>query len=68
MEILRGRVKFPTGGTVRDPLWLLPVTADLVKFQNRQYSLDERRKRRLKPALCLVSKFLVPTLYRGFFR
>lgn len=48
-EILRGRVKFPTGGKVRDPIQgykldnNLPVSADLVQFQNRQYSLDVRR-------------------------
>ena len=36
---LRGRVKFPTGG--QSPR----AQADLVKFQNRQYSLDDRRYR-----------------------
>ena len=30
-------MRFPTGGKVRDPL----LAADLVRFQNRQYSLDE---------------------------
>ena len=35
--------KFPTGGIVRDPR----KAADLVKFQNRQYSLDERRTRKM---------------------
>ena len=34
---LRGRVKFPTGG------YSPRAKADLVKFQNRQYSLDDRR-------------------------
>ena len=41
-KVLRGRVtekEFPTGGIVRDPR----KAADLVKLQNRQYSLDERR-------------------------
>ena len=33
-------VEFPTGGIVRDPR----EAADLVRFRNRQYSLDERRK------------------------
>ena len=41
-EILRGRVKVPTGGRVRDPVLFLTL-ADPVKFRNRQYSLDERR-------------------------
>ena len=36
---LQGRVKFPIGGTVR-----ARDTHDLVQFQNRQYSLDERRE------------------------
>jgi len=39
--ILRGRVRFPTGGIVRELLDL--QAADLVRFQDRQYSLDERR-------------------------
>ena len=48
-KVLRGRVKFPTGGIVRDPLMCkrlpkLTQAADLVRFQNRQYSLDERRR------------------------
>lgn len=42
-EILRGRVKVPTGGRVRDPVLFLTL-ADPVRFRNRQYSLDERRK------------------------
>ena len=42
-EFLRGRVQFPTGGIVRDPRSKMRA-ADLVQFQNRQYSLDERRK------------------------
>ena len=29
-------MRFPTGGKVRDPL----LAADLVRFQNRQYSLE----------------------------
>ncbi len=45
-------MKFPTGGIVRDPYVLKmaenkpkgSTAADLVRFQNRQYSLDERRK------------------------
>ena len=41
-EILRGRVKVPTGGRVRD-LVLFLTLADPVRFRNRQYSLDERR-------------------------
>jgi len=32
-------VKFPTGGDSPRAFW-----ADLVKFQDRQYSLDERRR------------------------
>jgi|BioPla2DNA2_1021312.scaffolds.fasta_scaffold01510_6 hypothetical protein len=36
--ILQGRVKFPTGGKVRER-----SGAELVHFQYRQYSLDERR-------------------------
>ena len=51
-KVLRGWVKFPTGGIVRDPYVLKmaenkpegSTAADLVRFQNRQYSLDERRK------------------------
>ena len=38
-KILRGEVRFLTGGKVRDPR----SAVDLVQFQNRQYSLDERR-------------------------
>lgn len=36
---LQGRVKFPTGGKVRERM-----AHDLVQFQNRLYSLDERRE------------------------
>ena len=39
MRCLQGRVKFPIGGTVR-----ARDTHDLVQFQNRLYSLDERRE------------------------
>ena len=38
----RSNLKFPTGGIVRDPL----QAVDLVRFQDRQYSLDERRTHR----------------------
>ena len=38
----RSDLKFPTGGIVRDPL----QAVDLVRFQDRQYSLDERRTHR----------------------
>ena len=42
-RVIRERIlKFPTGGIVRDPL----KAADLVRFQDRQYSLDERRTHR----------------------
>ena len=34
-KCLQGRVKFPIGGKVRER-----ESADLVKIQNRQYSLD----------------------------
>lgn len=35
---LQDRVKFPIGGKVHEH-----YKADLVKFQNQQYNLDERR-------------------------
>ncbi|EDN74519.1 hypothetical protein MHA_1603 [Mannheimia haemolytica PHL213] len=55
---LQGRVKFPIGGKVREP----SNRQDLVKFQNRQYSLDERRVKNRKKYrtsghfLCLFCK------------
>lgn len=39
-KVLRGGVKVPTGGIVRE----LPLAVDPVGFRNRQYSLDERRR------------------------
>ena len=42
-RILQGRVKFPTGGKVRDPdrfTW----RGESLKLRHRQYSLDGRRK------------------------
>ena len=41
MKILQGRVKFPTGGD--SPRAWIFIRVDLVKLQNRQYSLDGRR-------------------------
>ncbi len=41
---LQGRVKFPIGGKVREP----SNRQDLVKFQNRQYSLDEEESKTAK--------------------
>ena len=43
---LRGRVRVPTGGIVRDPLEAAePVTFWCQReFRYRQYSLDERRE------------------------
>lgn len=52
-EILRGRVKVPTGGRVRDPVLFLTL-ADPVKFRNRQYSLDERRNPHLLSSQSLM--------------
>jgi hypothetical protein len=46
MICLQGRVRFPTGGIVRERSCAGFGTGpnqDLVKFQNRQYSLDGRR-------------------------
>ena len=37
--MLQGGAKFPTGGKVRERM-----AHDLVQFQNRLYSLDERRE------------------------
>ena len=37
-QCLQGRVKFPIGGKVRER-----ESADLVQFQNRQYSLDLKK-------------------------
>lgn len=39
-KVLRGGVKVPTGGIVRE----LPLAVDPVGFRDRQYSLDERRR------------------------
>ena len=39
IKVLRGGVKVPTGGIVRELL----LAADPVGFRNQQYSLDERR-------------------------
>lgn len=38
-NVLRGGVEIPTGGESPRPV----LTADPVRFRNRQYSLDERR-------------------------
>ena len=43
-ECLQGRVKFPIGGIVRERSCAGASARDLVQFQNRQYSLDERRR------------------------
>ncbi len=46
MICLRGRVRFPIGGIVRERFGaglVYSASRDLVQFQNRQYSLDERR-------------------------
>ena len=40
LKLLRGRVKFPTGGSARE---LSFCSADPVQFRSRQYSLDGRR-------------------------
>ena len=43
---LQGRVRFPIGGIVRERASAglgKCSSQDLVRFQNRQYSLDERR-------------------------
>ena len=47
-KILRGGVRFPTGGI---PVKVSPRAErhDLVRFQSRQYSLDERRLHNRKP-------------------
>ena len=57
-KVLRGRVQFPTGGIVREPLRQKrsreSAAADLVKFQNRQYSLDERRNSSITREDCML--------------
>jgi hypothetical protein len=40
---LQGRVKFPTGGEPQGKSANAACSAELVKFQHRQYSLDGRR-------------------------
>ena len=65
------QVEFPTGGKVRDPRKaadLVTGSADSIEiseFQNRQYSLDERRT----PSLVLNSPGIFPGIifFAGIF-
>ena len=47
LNILRGGVKFPTGSEENCSQACEPLRVDLVKFQSRRYSPDDRRSKNL---------------------
>lgn len=62
LELLRGRVKIPTGGIARE---LRPCGADPVRVRSRQYSLDERRVLEYAGRMASVFPPLMSELLQG---